>query len=70
MLEAHAPAHGLGELGGNRRIGHDLALVEQGEHALRCSERALEHVHGEGELRERLGRLHDVLEERLEACPR
>ena len=66
VLERHASAYGLRK--GRRRLGirHDLLLVQQDEHALRRRESTLQHVQGERQLRQRLGRLEDVLEERLE----
>lgn len=47
-------------------LGIDLGLVEDVEHALHRGQRALQRVDGHRHLRERFGRLVDVLEERLE----
>ena len=70
VLEGHTTAYGFD---GRERIGRvrlDLGLVEQGEHALGGGEGPLQHVDREAQLRERLGRLRHVLEERLEHANR
>ena len=66
--KVHAPFHGGGKPRGDlgQRVGLDLLFVENVEHALDAGKRVLQRVDGEGQLRERLGCLVDVLEERLE----
>ena len=66
VLEGDTTLDRLGGLDGVRGVRLDLVFVEQAEDALRCGEGTLQHVHGERGLRERLGRVVEVLEECLE----
>ena len=66
VLEGHTAAHRLDETQGLSRVGLHLGLVEQAEDALGGGQSALQLVHRERELRQGLGGLGHVLEERLE----
>ena len=67
VLEGDTAAHGLRNGGGHLRVGLNLLLIENIVDALHRRQRALQLVHRERELGERLGRRVDVLEERLQA---
>ena len=66
VLEGHTAAHRLDGTQGLSRVGLHLGLVEQAEDALGGGQSALQLVHRERELRQGLGGLGHVLEERLE----
>ena len=67
VLEGDTAAHGLRNGGRDLRVGINLLLIENIVDALHRRQRALQLVHRERELGERLGRRVDVLEERLQA---
>ncbi len=68
VLKAHAPQgrlrHMCSQLGS--RFGRNLLFIQQIKDALYRSQRTLHAVNGKGELCERLGCRHDVLEKRLQ----